>query len=101
LETTKGMPSGALLLPILFVFSRFRAFVIYCRCNPVFAPQRARMKLTSLPQFARNANRVREIVTILSKHGLADGISRLDLEFARGFLKGRDGAGLVSLTLEA
>src|SRR5437867_2255498 len=59
------------------------------------------MKLTSLPQFARNANRLREIVTILSKYGLADWISRLDLDFAKGFLKGRDGAGLASLTHEA
>src|SRR5438270_10600007 len=58
------------------------------------------MKLTSIPQFARNANRLREIVTILSKYGLADWISRLDLDFAKGLFKGRDGAGLADLTRE-
>ena len=43
------------------------------------------MKLTSIPQLARNANRLREILTTLSKYGLADWISRLDWDFARGF----------------
>src|SRR5437764_798967 len=36
------------------------------------------MKLTSIPQFARNLNRATEVVTILSKYGLADWLARLD-----------------------
>src|SRR5438128_3790780 len=58
------------------------------------------MNLASLPNFARNANRLREIVTILSKYGLADWISRLDFDFAKNFFKARDGAGLAGLTRE-
>ncbi len=37
------------------------------------------MKLTSIPQIYRNANRWREILAVLSKHGLADLLGRLDL----------------------
>ncbi len=48
------------------------------------------LSLTSIPQLARNINRVREIVTILGKYGLADWISRLDLHFARGLVKSSD-----------
>jgi ubiquinone biosynthesis protein len=58
------------------------------------------MNLTSLPQFARNANRLREIVTILSKYGLADWVSRLHVGFAGRFLKGPDGQRLSELTTE-
>jgi ubiquinone biosynthesis protein len=59
------------------------------------------MKLTTIPQFARNANRLREILTILSKYGLADWVSRLDFEFAKSLFKGRDGPGLTELTRES
>lgn len=41
------------------------------------------MKLTSIPQVYRNANRWREIFAILSKHGLADWFSRFDLPFTK------------------
>ena len=58
------------------------------------------LSLTSIPQLARNINRVREIVTILGKYGLADWISRLDLHFARGLVKSSDGQGLSALTRE-
>src|SRR4030095_3004131 len=58
------------------------------------------MKLTSIPQFARNANRLREIVTILSKYGLADWMSRLDIDFVKKLFKGRDGTGLADLSRE-
>jgi ubiquinone biosynthesis protein len=58
------------------------------------------MNLTSLPQLARNANRLREIVTILSKYGLADWVSRLHLGFARGLFKGPEGQRLSELTTE-
>lgn len=50
------------------------------------------MKLTAIPQLARNANRLREIVTILSRYSLADWINRLDLGFARGFFKSAEGS---------
>src|SRR5258707_8975665 len=59
------------------------------------------MNLASIPQFARNANRLREILTILSKYGLADWISRLDLDFAKGLFKARDGAALADLSHDA
>jgi ubiquinone biosynthesis protein len=58
------------------------------------------LSLSSIPQLARNINRVREIVTILGKYGLADWISRLDLHFARGLVKSSDGQGLSALTRE-
>jgi ubiquinone biosynthesis protein len=58
------------------------------------------MKLTSLPQFARNANRLGEIVAVLSKYGLADGIDRLGLGVARGLFKGSDGSRLSEQTRE-
>jgi ubiquinone biosynthesis protein len=58
------------------------------------------MNLTSLPQLARNANRLREIVTILSKYGLADWVSRLHVGFAGRFLKGPDGQRLSDMTTE-
>src|SRR5690242_19762470 len=58
------------------------------------------MKLTSLPQFARNANRLREIFFILSKYGLADGLARLDIDFANRLFKSQDGSRLTELTHE-
>jgi ubiquinone biosynthesis protein len=59
------------------------------------------MKLTSIPQLARNANRVREIVTILGRYGLADWIDRLGLDFARGFFRGgTENEALAKLTHE-
>lgn len=58
------------------------------------------MKLSTLPQFARNANRLREIVTILSKYGLADWVSRLDFDLAKGLFKAKDGQGLADLSHE-
>ena len=58
------------------------------------------MKLSTLPQFARNANRLREILTILSKYGLADWVSRLDLDIVKGLFKAKDGQGLTDLSHE-
>ena len=49
------------------------------------------MKITSIPQIYRNVNRWGEILSILSKFGLADWISRFDLSFAKGLLKNRNG----------
>lgn len=56
------------------------------------------VKISSIPQFYRNVNRLTEIMSVLSKYGLADGISRLKLDFAKGFLKNRDGEAIARLT---
>ncbi len=53
------------------------------------------MKISSIPQIYRNVNRLTEIVSVLSKYGLADGISRLPLEFAKGLIKSRAGEAIA------
>ena len=58
------------------------------------------MKITAIPQVYRHVNRWGEILTILSKYGLADWISRFDLSFTRGILKNREGAPLAHLSRE-
>ena len=45
------------------------------------------MKIPTPPQIYRHLNRMREIAATLIKYGLADWISRLDLEFAKNLLK--------------
>ena len=45
------------------------------------------MRITSIPQIYRNVNRWREILSVLSKYGLANWVIRLDLEFAKGLFK--------------
>ncbi len=59
------------------------------------------MKLSSLPQLYRHVNRWREIIGVLSKFGLADWISRLDLDFAKELLKNRDGEVLARHSFES
>src|SRR5437899_2349263 len=62
------------------------------------------MRITSIPQFARNAGRATEVLTILSKYGLADWISRLNIRFIKGIYRrtSRTGrAGLADMTTEA
>ncbi|MCA9215255.1 MAG: AarF/ABC1/UbiB kinase family protein [Planctomycetales bacterium] len=59
------------------------------------------MKITSIPQIYRNVNRLTEVLSVLSKYGLADGISRLNFDFAKGLLKNRDGEALARHTREA
>ncbi|MBS0210027.1 MAG: AarF/ABC1/UbiB kinase family protein [Planctomycetes bacterium] len=49
------------------------------------------MKISAIPQIYRHLARWREILAVLSKYGLADWISRWDLEFAKEFLKDRLG----------
>ena len=51
------------------------------------------MNLTSIPQIYRNANRWREILAVLSKHGLADWLDRFDLPIAKRLLKRSAGEG--------
>jgi ubiquinone biosynthesis protein len=58
------------------------------------------MKITTIPQVYRNVNRWREILTILSKYGLAGWISRFDLSLVKGVLKTREGEALAHLSRE-
>jgi ubiquinone biosynthesis protein len=58
------------------------------------------MKITTIPTVYRNVNRWGEILTILSKYGLAGWISRFDLAMVKGFLKNRDGEALAHLSRE-
>ncbi len=58
------------------------------------------MKITTIPQVYRNVNRWGEILTILSKYGLAGWISRFDLALVKGVLKNRDGEALAHLSRE-
>ena len=45
------------------------------------------MKISTIPSIYRNINRLTEIVKVLSKYGLADWLSSLQLEFAKDFLQ--------------
>ncbi len=54
------------------------------------------MRLSTIPQLYRHANRWGQILTILSKYGLAGWIERLGPRFTHGILKDRDGAALSS-----
>ncbi len=58
------------------------------------------VKIPSIPQIYRHVNRWREILTVLSKYGLADWIYRLDFEFAKGLLRNRDGEMLAQCPRE-
>lgn len=58
------------------------------------------MKISSIPQLYRNLNRWGEFLSVLSKYGLADGISRLDIDFAKGLFKDRGGEALARQTPE-
>src|SRR4051794_12904128 len=58
------------------------------------------MKITTIPNVYRNVNRWGEILTILSKYGLADWVSRFDIALVKGFLKNRDGEKLSHLSRE-
>lgn len=53
------------------------------------------MKITSIPQIYRNLNRAIEVLSVLSKYGLAGWVAKLDLEFAKEFLKSRAGDSLA------
>ena len=58
------------------------------------------MKIASIPQIYRNVNRWGEILSILSKYGLAGWISHFELSFAKGLFKNRAGERLASLSRE-
>jgi ubiquinone biosynthesis protein len=58
------------------------------------------MKITAIPHIYRNVNRWGEILTILSKYGLASWLGRFDLKLANRFLKNREGESLTHLSRE-
>ena len=58
------------------------------------------MKISTIPQIYRHVNRWREIITILSKYGLAGWISRFDVAAVKGILKNREGEALAHLGRE-
>jgi ubiquinone biosynthesis protein len=64
-------------------------------------PKTFLLRLASIPQLARNANRVRQIVTILSRYGLADWLSRLGLQYTFGVFRSPEGKNLTRLSHEA
>jgi ubiquinone biosynthesis protein len=57
-------------------------------------------KLTSLPQFKRNAARFREILAILGKHGLAEWLKESDPEFIKGLFRSAEGEKLAGMPQE-
>jgi ubiquinone biosynthesis protein len=64
--------------------------------NPASPP----VKISTLPSIYRNVNRLTEILSVLSKYGLAGGLSRLNLDFVKGLLKNRDGEAIARHTRE-
>lgn len=55
----------------------------------------------AIPQLYRNLRRWTEILSILSKYGLADWISRLNIEFVKDSLKSKQGESLARQSHEA
>lgn len=55
----------------------------------------AAMRIRTIPQVYRNVNRWGEILSVLSKYGLAGWLSRIDFAFAKGLLKHRNGQALA------
>lgn len=49
------------------------------------------MRISTIPQIYRNMNRWGEILSILSKYGLADWLSRFDFRIGKSLLKNRNG----------
>jgi ubiquinone biosynthesis protein len=58
------------------------------------------IKITSIPQIYRNVKRWTEILSVLSKYGLADWNSRLNIDFVKDRLKDRQGGALARHTPE-
>ena len=58
------------------------------------------MRITSIPQIYRNANRWREIGSILGKYGVAGWIDRLGPDIAKDFLKAPGGAAIARQSWE-
>jgi len=58
------------------------------------------MKISTIPHIYRNVKRWTEILTVLSRYGLADWLSRLNIERFKTQLKGREGEALALQTPE-
>src|SRR5262245_10983273 len=58
------------------------------------------MKITTIPQLYRNLRRWTEILSVLSKYGLADWLSRLHIDFVKDQLRDRQGHSLARMTQE-
>ena len=58
------------------------------------------MRISAIPQIYRNVNRWREILSVLSKYGLANWIGRLGPEFAKDLLKSPGGVAIARHTWE-
>jgi len=58
------------------------------------------MKLTTIPTIYRNVKRWSEIISVLSRYGLADWLSHAPLDFVKDHLKNRDGEILARHTRE-
>ncbi len=54
--------------------------------------------IPSIPQLYRNVLRWTEILSVLSKYGLADWLSRLNIDFVKDRLKAPDGAALARMS---
>ena len=59
-----------------------------------------RVKISSIPYIYRNLRRGAEIISVLSKYGLADWLSRLNLDFVKDHWKAPDGKALARHTRE-
>lgn len=57
--------------------------------------------ITSVPQLYRNVRRWTEIVSVMSKYGLAEWLSRFNIDFITDRLKTQDGAAQSKLTHDA
>ena len=53
------------------------------------------IKISSIPQIYRNVKRWTEILSVLSKYGLADWISRLNIDFAKDQFKAKEGEAIA------
>jgi ubiquinone biosynthesis protein len=59
------------------------------------------MKISAIPQIYRHLNRWREILSVLSKYGLANWIGRLGPDFAKDLLKAPGGTAIARHAWEA
>ena len=59
-----------------------------------------KISISSIPQIYRNLKRWREILSVLSKFGLADWLSRINVEFVKDYMKTPDGEALARLSFE-
>lgn len=59
------------------------------------------MRISAIPQIYRNVNRWGEILSILSKYGLADWLSRFEFALGKSWLKNRSGEILANESRES